>query len=120
MRGREFTFNDFKKQILVKDDRDENGTPKHTRYVKKLFYKFRHELLREYNFNMRKCTICGIDDMWNGKPFMMELDHINRITNDSRIKNLRVLCPICHTQTDGYKNRTESIQDYHGKLVCHA
>lgn len=117
---KEMSYSEFKKKILVKDYRDSYGDPKHTRYVKKYFYKFMYELLRDYKFNLRECSICGIDDMWNGKPFMMELDHINRVTNDSRIKNLRVLCPICHSQTDGYKNRLESIEDYHGKLVCHS
>lgn len=120
MRGREYNYIEFKKKFLIRDLRDALGNPMHTRFAKKYFYKFLYELEKEFGLNMRKCSICGIDDMWNGKPFMMELDHINRITNDSRIKNLRVLCPICHTQTDGYKNRTESIEDYHGRMVCHA
>lgn len=120
MSRREITYSDFKKKILVNDYKDSYGVPKHTKLVKQYFYKFMHELLRDYNFNMRECSICGIDDMWNGRPFVMELDHINRVTNDSRISNLRMLCPICHTQTNGYKNRVENIEDYHGRLICHA
>jgi 5-methylcytosine-specific restriction endonuclease McrA len=110
----------FKKNYLIDNLVDCDGYPKHTRLVKRLFYRFADELLNDFGFNLRKCSICNIDDMWNGKPFIMELDHINRITNDSRISNLRVLCPICHTQTDGYKNRMITIEEYHRKMVCDA
>jgi hypothetical protein len=46
----------------------------------------------------------------------MELEHINRITNDARPENLKSLCPCCHQQTDGYKNRKTPITEYVEKL----
>ena len=63
------------------------------------------EKLLEY-----KCQCCGLGDEWNGKPIVLQLDHINGVNNDHRIENLRFVCPNCHTQQDTYsaKNRFNS------------
>ena len=50
------------------------------------------------------CSICGIKE-WLGKPLSLQLDHINGVSNDHRIENLRFVCPNCHTQTDTYAGR---------------
>ena len=47
----------------------------------------------------------GNDYMFDGNATIMELDHINRDTSDSRPENLRSLCSLHHSQTLGYKNR---------------
>jgi hypothetical protein len=54
--------------------------------------------------------------MFNGKAIIMELEHKNRITNDARPENLESLCPLCHQQTLGYKNRKTDITEYVEKL----
>ena len=46
-----------------------------------------------------QCSECGLGDEWNGKPIVLQLDHINGIHNDNRYENLRFLCPNCHSQT---------------------
>jgi len=70
--------NDLVKQRIVKDD------------------------LIEY-----KCKVCGIDE-GQGKPVILDLDHINGNNRDNRLENLRFLCPNCHSQTDTYKGRNKN------------
>lgn len=52
-----------------------------------------------------KCSDCGIDEHWNGKKLVLQLDHINGINNDNRIENLRFLCPNCHSQTETFSGK---------------
>lgn len=52
------------------------------------------------------CEECGMGPEWNGKVLVLHLDHKNGINNDNRLKNLRFLCPNCHTQTETYSRTT--------------
>jgi hypothetical protein len=51
------------------------------------------------------CAECGCPPKWNGKPLVLEVDHINGYTNDDTRDNLRFLCPNCHTQTGTNRGR---------------
>ena len=53
------------------------------------------------------CSICGIGNIWNGKRLILELDHINGKNNDNTLKNLRLLCPNCHSQTDTFSGKNQ-------------
>lgn len=52
-----------------------------------------------------KCSICKSDDIWLDNELVLQLDHINGISNDHRINNLRFLCPNCHSQTKTWGGR---------------
>ena len=63
-------------------------------------FKLNKRLIKEKVFD-NKCAICKIDN-WNNKPISMHLDHINGISTDHKLENLRLLCPNCHSQTETY------------------
>jgi len=108
MRGRLITYEEFKAKMLVPNYVNQQGKPVHTRRYKKLFYRFNEQLKAEFGFDMHVCDCCGIEN-WQDRALIMELEHINRITNDARPENLRALCPNCHSQTFGYKNRKITV-----------
>lgn len=69
-------------------------------------YHLKQRLLKE-GILENVCGECGQVGTWNNKPLNMQLDHINGISNDHNISNIRMLCPNCHTQTETFagKNR---------------
>jgi len=52
-----------------------------------------------------KCSICGLKNSWQQKELVMVLDHINGISDDNRIENLRLICPNCNSQTSTFAGR---------------
>lgn len=55
-------------------------------------------------YKKNECEECNIKE-WNNKPLVCHLDHINGISNDHRLENLKMLCPNCHSQTPTYCGR---------------
>ena len=51
--------------------------------------------------NGYKCSCCGISD-WNGNPITLQVDHIDGNAGNNMPKNLRLICPNCHSQTDSF------------------
>lgn len=48
------------------------------------------------------CSDCGNDGTHNGKKLILQLEHINGVSNDNRRENLCFLCPNCHSQTSTF------------------
>lgn len=69
------------------------------------------ERLISENILKYECFICGQLPEWNNKPLTLQLDHINGISDDNRLENLRILCPHCHSQTENYagKNKKNKV-----------
>lgn len=65
--------------------------------IKKRFIKL--------NTTEQKCQICDLGTEYNGKKLVLQLDHINGISNDHNRDNLRLLCPNCHSQTATYAGK---------------
>ncbi len=64
------------------------------------------EGIKEY-----KCEMCNLTE-WNGKYISLHLDHVNGDNTDNRIKNLRILCPNCHSQTETYCGANSKSKKY--------
>ena len=63
-----------------------------------------------------KCQCCG----WHGKPkgskyTTCELDHIDGNPENHKLKNLRLLCPNCHSLTKTYRFRRGKTNEQRGK-----
>jgi len=54
------------------------------------------------------CALCGVSPIWQGRPLVLHLDHINGCHKDNRLENLRLLCPNCHSQTSTYAGRNKT------------
>ena len=63
------------------------------------------------------CSTCSNTE-WMGVPITLELEHINGNPYDDKLKNLKMVCPNCHSQTPTYKSknrgngRTERMKRY--------
>ena len=74
-----------------------NGTKE---YISEQLPKFVKRFIVEYYKNT--CGKCNLS-IWNNKPIPLEIDHIDGNPLNHDFKNLRLICPNCHAQTDTYK-----------------
>lgn len=70
-----------------------NGTAS-TKTLRKWFLKY-----KKY-----ECSCCGINE-WQGEELTLQLDHIDGNRKNNSKKNLRWLCPNCHSQTKTWGNK---------------
>ena len=68
--------------------------------------------LIESGLKKDKCELCGCSNEWNGKPLILQLDHINGNHSDNRLENLRIVCPNCHSQTETFSNKRAKKHNY--------
>lgn len=66
---------------------------------------FRNDILKEQNF---KCAICGMPTIWNNKPIVFIVDHIDGHASNNHRENLRCICPNCDSQLDTYKSKNKN------------
>jgi hypothetical protein len=53
------------------------------------------ERLLTAGLKRRACEMCGQGEIWNGQRMSLVLDHINGVSNDHRLENLRIVCANC-------------------------
>ena len=69
--------------------------------------------LLKLNLLNNHCYECKIESKWNNKPLKLQLDHINGDHFDNQLKNLRLLCPNCHSQTETFCGKHKKRKKYY-------
>jgi hypothetical protein len=62
-------------------------------------------ILKEQN---NLCDICRMLDIWNNKPIVFILDHIDGDASNNTRSNLRCVCPNCDSQLGTYKSKNKN------------
>lgn len=82
-------------EVMIKDSKYPN-------------YLLKKRLFQEGLFEER-CVDCGLKDSWNDKKLILQIHHINGVSNDHSLDNLSILCPNCHSQTSNYAGKNVQI-----------
>lgn len=67
-------------------------------------HDLRRRILKQ-SLKSYECVKCGNKGEWQNQPLSLQLDHVNGVSNDNRLENLRFLCPNCHTQTPTHSGK---------------
>lgn len=100
-----------RRERLLKEWLDTGKLPYSKNTMIKVKSVYREYIEQQQN---HRCAICGIKDIWNGKPIVFVLDHIDGDSSNHNRNNLRLVCPNCDSQLDTYKfkNSHKSQRDY--------
>lgn len=66
---------------------------------------FKKDILNEQG---NVCAICGNPPLWNNKPLVFVLDHIDGHASNNYRSNLRMICPNCDSQTSTFKSKNKN------------
>lgn len=69
------------------------------------------------NLKPQYCEECGWAKKTKDGYLPLELDHINGDRYDNRLKNLRILCPNCHSLTQNHRGRKGKQQQCPGAEI---
>lgn len=66
-----------------------------------------HQLLRALLEIGRpyRCALCHNPGAWQGRPLILQVDHLDGDFCNNGADNLRLLCPNCHSQTPNFAGR---------------
>lgn len=95
-----------------KDQKYQEYLQKQEKYNGNLHMKWiKPHIMREQN---NKCAICGMSNIWNNKPLIFVLDHIDGKAKNNTRNNLRLICHNCDSQLETYKSKNKkSDREYY-------
>ena len=67
------------------------------------------ERLYEEGLKRPLCELCGQDEHWKGGVMSLILDHVNGVSDDHRLANLRIVCPNCAATLDTHCARKRRL-----------
>ena len=91
---------DSSKKLPIEEMLVENSTTSRSNLKKRLL---------EEGLLKNRCSICNLENIWNGKEMILIMDHINGVPNDNRLQNLRMVCPNCNSQLDTFCGRKSKL-----------
>ena len=65
-----------------------------------------------------ECAICRQGPVWNTKPLVLILDHINGIGTDNRLENLRIVCHNCDSQLETFCGKKNKGRSHKKEGIC--
>ena len=68
------------------------------------------ERLFEAGLKHRRCELCEQGEVWRGRPMSLILDHVNGVSTDNRLENLRVVCPNCAATLETHCGRKNAFR----------
>lgn len=87
--------------IPLSDILVEHSTYKRTRLKERLYAE---------GIKQRRCELCGQGELWRGRLMSLTIDHINGVSDDHRIENLRIVCPNCAATLDTHCGRNSALE----------
>ena len=54
------------------------------------------------------CLTCGIEPVWNSKPIVFIVDHIDGNYENNSPDNIRAICPNCNSQSETFSGRNNN------------
>jgi hypothetical protein len=67
------------------------------------------ERLYDAGLKQPVCELCGQGELWRGRRMGLILDHINGVSDDNRLENLRIVCPNCAATLDTHCARSRRV-----------
>ena len=65
--------------------------------------------LYQAGLKRRRCELCGQGEEWQGRRMALILDHVNGVSTDNRLENLRIVCPNCAATLDTHCGRNMKL-----------
>lgn len=78
-------------------------------------YKLKKRLF-DAGLKNKKCEECGWAKTSKEGRLPLELDHINGNRHDNRLKNLRILCPNCHSLKPTHRGKNRKLKRRGGEI----